>query len=115
MVVGAIAVERLPFTKLTPSTVRLFGLVLDWGAAALQNATRYAETRAGSIVDEETGAWCGAHMLRLARQESLRSGRYRVPLSMVILHIDGYETIAAPLRAELARAPDSRPKRPPRR
>lgn len=98
-----IAVERLPFTKLTPTSVRLFGLVLDWGAAALQNATRYAATRAASALDDETGAYRGEHMLRLVRQESLRSGRYQFPLSIVMMQIDGYETIAAPVRAELTR------------
>ncbi len=102
-VLGVVAVERLPFTKLTPTSVRLFGLVLDWGAAALQNATRYAETRAASTLDEETGAYRGEYMLRLARQESLRSGRYQLPLSIVMMQIDEYETIAAPMRAELTR------------
>ncbi|MDQ6602889.1 MAG: hypothetical protein M3Z19_09185 [Chloroflexota bacterium] len=102
-VIGVVAIERLPFTKLTPTSVRLFGLVLDWGAAALQNATRYAETRAASVLDDETGAYRGEHMLRLARQESLRSGRYQLPFSIVVMQIDGYETIAAPVRAALTR------------
>ncbi len=102
-VIGVVTVERLPFTKLTPTSVRLFGLVLDWGAAALQNATRYAATRASSALDEESGAYRGEYMLRLARQESLRSRRYQLPCSIVMMQIDGYDMIAAPVRAELTR------------
>jgi GGDEF domain-containing protein len=103
-VVGAIAVERLPFMRLTPTTIRLFSLILDWGSTALQNATLYAESRAGSIIDAETGAYAGVHMLRLVRQESRRSDRYRLPLAIVMLQIDRFEAVPPDARAALSRA-----------
>jgi polysaccharide biosynthesis protein PelD len=103
-VVGAIAVERLPFMRLTPTTIRLFSLILDWGSTALQNATLYAESRAGTMTDAETGIYTGAHMLRLVRQESRRSDRYRLPLAIVTLQFDRYEAIPPAARAALSRA-----------
>jgi GGDEF domain-containing protein len=103
-VVGAITIERLPFLRLTPTTIRLFSLILDWGSTALQNATLYAESRAGSIIDAETGAYAGTHMLRLVRQESRRSDRYRLPLAIVALQIDRFEAVPPDARAALSRA-----------
>jgi polysaccharide biosynthesis protein PelD len=102
-VVGAITIERLPFLKLTPTTLRLFSLILDWGSTALQNAALYAASRAGNMIDAETGAYAGAHMLRLVRQESRRSDRYRLPLAIVMLEIDRFEAIPPTARAAVAR------------
>jgi polysaccharide biosynthesis protein PelD len=103
-VVGVIAIERLPFMRLTPTTIRLFSLILDWGSTALQNAALYAESRAATMIDAETGIYTGVHMLRLVRQESRRSDRYRLPLAIVVLQIDRFEAIPPDARAALSRA-----------
>ena len=103
-VVGAITIEHLSFMRLTPTNLRLFSLILDWGSTALQNATLYAESRAGNIVDTETGAYAGAHMLRLVRQESRRSRRYRLPLAVVTMQIDSFEAVPPAARSALSQA-----------
>ncbi len=103
-VIGAITIERMPFLKLTPTAIRLFSLILDWGSTALQNAALYAESRAGAMIDAETGAYEGSHMLRLVRQEARRSDRYRLPLAIVVLQIDRFAAIPPASRAALSRA-----------
>lgn len=100
-VVGAVAIERLPFLHLTPTNIRLFGMILDWGSTALQNADRYARTQARRLVDETTGAYLPAHTMRLASEESLRSQRYGTPLALVTVQIADFAAVRAAARADL--------------
>jgi hypothetical protein len=53
-VYGVVAIEAMPFMKLTPASIDLFAMILDWASAALANALLYEQalessTRAAAI------------------------------------------------------------------
>lgn len=100
-VIGIIAIERIPFLKLTPTNVRLFSMILDWGATALQTATEYERTHERSLVDDTTGVYVAAHTMRLVREESLRSQRYQLPLSLVTMRVEHLHAIRADMLANV--------------
>ncbi len=100
-VIGVVAIERLPFLQLTPTNIRLFGMILDWGSAALGNADQYARTHARRLVDETTGAYLPAHAMRIVCEESLRSERYGTPLAIVTMHIKDLAAVRAEVRADV--------------
>ena len=83
--VGIVAIERMPFLKFTPSSVRLFGLILEWVSVALQNANSRDTTR-----DDLTGALTAANTRERLLAEFLRARRYREPLSTVVVQINDF-------------------------
>jgi diguanylate cyclase (GGDEF)-like protein len=87
--IGLLVVERLPFLKLTPTNVRLFGLIVDWASTALQNASRYEQTDKGGLEDDLTGAYTAVYTMRRLEEEFLRARRHELPLSIVLIELTG--------------------------
>lgn len=100
-VIAVIAVERMPFLALAPTNLRLFRMILDWGSTALQNAARYEETQEHRLVDETTGVYIAPHTMRLVREESERSQRYRLPLSIVTMHVEWMHAVRPEMAANV--------------
>jgi hypothetical protein len=92
-VIGVIAIERMPFLALTPMNLRLFGMILDWGSSALRNAACFEQTQEHCLVDQTTGIYLSQHTTRLAREESERSQRYGLPLSIVTMQVERVSAI----------------------
>jgi hypothetical protein len=97
-IVGIVVVEALPFLRLTPTTLRLFELLLDWTSTALKNALRFEQADAGNIRDGRSGLYLPAYTRQVLDEELQRARRYELPLSIVTLQLDaadGAQTMAA--------------------
>ncbi|HKO23618.1 MAG TPA: GAF domain-containing protein, partial [Chloroflexota bacterium] len=56
-VAGVVVVERLPYLRLTPTTVHLFELILDWASTALHNAALYEQTPKRTGEEDDGGVY----------------------------------------------------------
>ena len=92
-VMGIITVEKMPFLRFTPTSVKLFALLSDWASSAFQRALRFQQTRDRNIEDERTGAYNYFYVLKRLSEEIERSRRYGLPLTLMALSIRDYERI----------------------
>ncbi len=102
--IGLLVVERLPFLKLTPTNVRLFGLIVDWASTALQNASRYEETHEGGLEDDLTGGYTAVYMMRRLEEEFRRARRHELPLSIVLIELTGLLDLPVGHQSRLTRS-----------
>lgn len=86
---GIVVVERIAFLKFTPSRIRLFGLILEWASAALQNALLFEARRHRSIEDELAGAYTAGHAMKCLGEDIVAARRYQLPLSIVVVQASG--------------------------
>lgn len=86
---GVVVVERIAFLKFTPSRIRLFGMILEWASAALQNAFLFEARSDRNIEDELTGAYTAAHAMKCLREDIVAACRYQLPLSIVVVQATG--------------------------
>ena len=92
-VMGILTVEKMPFLRFTPAAVKLFTLLGDWASSAFQRALRFEQTRDRNIEDELTGAYNYSYTLKRLNEEVLRARRYQVPLTLMAVSINDYESI----------------------
>lgn len=92
-VMGVVVVERIPFLRFTPATVKLFSLLGDWASSAMQRALRFRDTRDRNIEDELTGAYNYPYMLKRLEEEISRSRRYGTPLTVIAARIGDHAAI----------------------
>lgn len=88
---GVINVEKLPFVKFNPLTLRMASLISEWCGAALENAMIYQDAKERDITDEVTGAYSTDYLSRRLNEEFQRSRRYRTPLSVVSVELVDFD------------------------
>jgi GGDEF domain-containing protein len=91
---GLVVIEKMPFLKFSPTSVRLCSLILDWASTALQNATLYEDTLVRAVDHDLTGAFTAQHTLKVLRDELQRSRRYALPLAVIVVQIQGLTEVA---------------------
>lgn len=101
---GLIVVERMPFLKFSPTSVRLCNLILDWASTALQNATLYEETLVRAVDHDLTGAYTAPHTIKVLRDELLRARRYGLPFAVIVVQAQGLADVPAAARDATLRA-----------
>ena len=87
---GVINVEKLPFVKFNPLTLRMTSLIADWCGSALENATIFQDVKDRDITDEATGAHSSAYLIKRLNEEFQRARRYKTPLSVMIVDLVGF-------------------------
>jgi diguanylate cyclase (GGDEF)-like protein len=92
-VMGILVVEKMPFLRFTPASVKLFTLLGDWASRAFQRALRFEHTQDRNIEDELTGAYNYSYVTKRLEEEISRAHQYGLPLSVVALRVDDYEEI----------------------
>jgi GGDEF domain-containing protein len=101
---GLVVVEKLPFLKFSPTSVRLCNLILDWASTALQNATLYEDTLVRAVDHDLTGAFTPQHTLKVLRDELLRARRYGLPFAVVVIQAQGLAEASGARHDDLLRA-----------
>jgi len=100
-VVGMLNVHRLPFLRFTPATVRMVGLVADWGSIAIGNARKHKEVVDKNIGDELTGAYTKEYLDKRLKEEYSRATRYGMSLSLIMVRIYDYELITEDIKPDI--------------
>ena len=89
-VTGVINIEKMPFIKFNPLSLRMIAVIAEWAGTAIENAKVYSEAKAKSISDELTGAYTSAYLLQRLTEEVHRSRRYNLPLSLIAVEMVGF-------------------------
>jgi diguanylate cyclase (GGDEF)-like protein len=92
-VLGVLNVERLPFIKFNPQTVRLASIIGEWCGSAIENARTYQNTRDKNISDDITGAYTYTYFLKRLQEEFMRARRYGQELSLIAFEIVDFKDI----------------------
>lgn len=89
---GVIAIEQLPFRQLTPATAQMLGLLADWASRALANSEAF--TRAQELQRDHpvTGLRRVHYMDDRLHDEWAAARRYKLPLSVIMVHDAALET-----------------------
>lgn len=82
---GVINIEKIPFVKFNPLTLRMIALIADWCGAALENAAIYQTAKDKDITDEITGAHKNSYLGKRLNEEFQRARRYKLPLSVIMI------------------------------
>lgn len=86
-VLGVLNIEKLPFIKFNPQTVRLASIIGEWCSSAIENARTYRDTRDKNIADDITGAYTYTYFLKRLQEEFMRARRYGQELSLIAFEI----------------------------
>lgn len=100
---GCLTVTRLPFTRLTPTTVDRLGVAAEWAARALANARAYEASREEAMTDATVGANSYAYYQRRLAEEQTRADRYDRPLSLVVFTVERLDRVLPRNWPELGR------------
>ncbi len=90
-VIGVLNVEKMPFMKFNSDSVRVAGLVADWCGSSIENATIFKETKNKLIADEMIDAYTYDYFKRRLHEEFVRSRRYQLDLSLILLEFPSLE------------------------
>jgi diguanylate cyclase (GGDEF)-like protein len=77
----------------TPAGARIMGLLLEPVAVALDSALLLRRSEELSITDDLTRLYNSRFLNAALRREVERSRRYRVPVSLIFLDLDGFKSI----------------------
>lgn len=91
--IGMLALDQKEPGRFTPDHARLATAFAAQVTIALENARLFSETQRLAITDTLTGLYNRRHFMEMARQEFIRAGRYELPLSVIMLDIDGFKLI----------------------
>jgi diguanylate cyclase (GGDEF)-like protein len=98
---GVLNIEKLPFVKFNPQTVRMASLLADWCGAAIENARTYKETKDRNISDDITGAYTYGYLRERLKEEFSRARRYKHPLSVLSLDIADFPSFSAEVKRDV--------------
>ncbi|UZP67397.1 GAF domain-containing protein [Desulfovibrio mangrovi] len=88
--VGVLVVERMPFLKFNPASIRMVELIADWCGASLENALLHRSTKEKLITDEIADVYNYKYLRRRLNEEFQRAKRYGLELSLIHLEIPGF-------------------------
>ena len=98
---GVLNIEKLPFVKFNPHTVRMASLLADWCSAAVENARTYKETKDRNISDEITDAYTYTYLQERLKEEFSRARRYKTPLSVLSLDIVDFSVFSDQVKQDV--------------
>jgi len=102
-VVGVINVEELPFLKFTPTSVRLFFLIIDLGSSAISKNRRFAALEELSVIEPDSGLHASIYFERRLVSELQRFSRAGAPFVYLLMKIDNFPTFAEKLGKGMVR------------
>jgi diguanylate cyclase (GGDEF)-like protein len=86
-------VNRLPGDAFSPADQSLVTLLMEPAAIALENAILFKKMEQLSVTDDLTGLHNVRYLNGFLYREIKRSRRYRLPVSVVFLDMDGFKTV----------------------
>ncbi len=87
------AIERHRHGQFTNQDARLLSLVLEPAAVAIDNAFLLKRSEELSITDDLTKLYNSRYLNSTLRREVERSKRYRTPVSLIFLDLDGFKSV----------------------
>lgn len=102
MVRAVLAVERLPFSHLVPSSMQLLELLAEWASRSWSNSETLKKAQELQAVHPITGAMRVGLVLERYRQEFSVARRYKLPLSLVLVRQPRLLDLPSDQRAEAA-------------
>ncbi len=91
--IGVIAIEQLPFVRFTPYTIKIFSIILDWLSLSIENATYVQAVQSRNIQDEVIGIYTYSYFKQRLKEEFLRSKKYSLPLSLLVLRLKDFDQV----------------------
>ncbi|MBI3017233.1 MAG: GAF domain-containing protein [Deltaproteobacteria bacterium] len=91
--IGVITIEQIPFVRFTPYTIKIFSIILDWLSLSIENATYVQAVQSRNIQDEILGIYTYGYGKQRLKEEFLRSKKYSLPLSLLILRLKDFDQI----------------------
>ncbi len=88
---GVLVVERMPFLKFNPTSIRMVELISDWCGSSLENALLHKNTREKLITDDIADVYNARYLRRRLGEEFARAKRYGLELSVIYLEIPGFQ------------------------
>ena len=93
-VIGVVKlVNRVPGDSFSPADQSMVTLLMEPAAIALENAILFKKMEELSVTDDLTGLHNVRYLNGFLYRELKRSWRYRLPLSLVFLDMDGFKTV----------------------
>ncbi len=93
-VIGVVKlVNRQPGDSFSPADQSLVTLLMEPAAIALENAILFKKMEQLSVTDDLTGLYNVRYLNGFLYREIKRSRRYRLPVSLVFLDLDGFKTV----------------------
>lgn len=90
-VLGAISIERLPFMRITGSSMKIFSMLAEWVSSDIENALYFQEVKKKNILDEVLNIYTYDYLIHRLMQEFHRAERYKIPLSVVLIQVKELE------------------------
>ncbi len=88
-----VAIDRLKAGHFTNQDARLLLLLLEPAAVAIDNAMLLRKSEELSITDDLTKLYNSRYLNATLRREVERSKRYRTPVSLIFLDLDGFKNV----------------------
>jgi diguanylate cyclase (GGDEF)-like protein len=88
-----VAVDRLRAGHFTNQDARLLSLLLEPAAVAIDNALLLKKSEELSVTDDLTKLYNSRYLNATLRREVERSKRYRTPVSLIFLDLDGFKNV----------------------
>ncbi len=88
-----VAIDRLRSGHFTSQDARLLLLLLEPAAVALDNAMLLRKSEELSVTDDLTKLYNSRYLNATLRREVERSKRYRTPVSLIFLDLDGFKSV----------------------
>jgi polysaccharide biosynthesis protein PelD len=101
MVLGVLNIEKIPFVKFNPQSIKMVSLLADWCGSALENARTYKETKDRNIADDITGAYTYDYLCKRIEEEFNKARRYKFVFGILVLEIAEYNLISETKLQEL--------------
>ena len=88
-----VAIDRLKSDHFTNQDARLLLLLLEPAAVAIDNAMLLRKSEELSVTDDLTKLYNSRYLNATLRREVERSKRYRTPVSLIFLDLDGFKSV----------------------
>jgi diguanylate cyclase (GGDEF)-like protein len=88
-----VAVDRLRAGHFTNQAARMLSLLLEPAAVAIDNALLLKKSEELSVTDDLTKLYNSRYLNATLRREVERSKRYRTPVSLIFLDLDGFKNV----------------------
>ncbi len=100
-VLGVLNIEKMPFVKFNPQSIKMTSLLADWCGSALENAKTHKETKDKNIADDITGAYTYEYLCKRTEEELNKARRYKFIFGILVLEITEYNSIPEMKRQEI--------------
>ena len=101
VVTGVLNIEKLPFVKFNPQSVKMTSLLADWCGSAVENARTYKESKDHNIADDITGAYTYEYLCIRLEEEFNKARRYKFIFGILVLEIVEYDAISETKKQEI--------------